>query len=429
MEVLPGLSVRARRLLLEGDAEGRYAGRSAGEAGYRLTMALAVACSQPGREWTFGQFWEALVLRPTAGGAWARSLRTRKGDRYAEGKLSEMLAKARRFVGSSEPITCRTDAVVEVQRVRQAVEAASWWGSKGGVDEKNLTARLRLAERSGGLDHQVSVRQLAELMGCARSTVESSNARLREAGWLRLLGVGSGKNAGSRWLLRIPDGPANGDGAAPGQLPAARERGAGSVPGMHDCWRSTRSLDAVMAEDAFHHYAHGSSGARLLACLDPVDGAEVAVLAAATGLHRTTVRRRLVKLAEDGFVEEADGRYYLARRLAGSEGAGVQVEQEQLQQAAVRRGTQGLGERRRQRHRRERENYRLWQVFLQRRQAEDRRRARPPLRLVPEGVVDQATGELLDEAWRGWDLSDPARPAWLGEGAVPVRTVPEAVCA
>ncbi|RLU82516.1 hypothetical protein CTZ27_29750 [Streptomyces griseocarneus] len=43
-----GLSVRARRLLLEGDTESRYAGRSAGNVGNALTMALAAAASQPG---------------------------------------------------------------------------------------------------------------------------------------------------------------------------------------------------------------------------------------------------------------------------------------------------------------------------------------------------------------------------------------------
>jgi hypothetical protein len=34
------------------------------------------------------------VLRPTAGGAWARSLRSRKAERYAEGRLAGMLDKA-----------------------------------------------------------------------------------------------------------------------------------------------------------------------------------------------------------------------------------------------------------------------------------------------------------------------------------------------
>ncbi|MDR3083891.1 MAG: hypothetical protein LBV60_23740, partial [Streptomyces sp.] len=43
---------------------------------------------------------------------------------------------------------------------------------------------------------------------------------------------------------------------------------------------------------------------------------------------------------------------------------------------------------------------------------ERRRSARPRLRLVPEGVVDESTGELRDTAWRGWIIDDPYRPTW-----------------
>lgn len=419
VESLPGLSSRARRLLIEGDVDGRYGGRTEAEAGYRLTMALAVAASQPGREWTFARWWEVLVLRPTGGGAWARALRSRKGEQYAESKLGEMLDKARRFVGSSGTITCRIDGVVEVVGVRGAVEHAAWRGTSGGIDEKNLTARLRLAERSGGLDHQVSVRQLAELMGCAKSTVEASNTRLRTAGWLQLVKAGVGKTSGSQWVLRVPPAVVEAHGAAPGQLPAARERGAESVPATHTPSLSTRSLDKVMAHDAFHHFGHGASGARLLACLDPRDGADVRALALASGLHRTTVRRRLDKLLADGLVEEADGLFYQPRHLAGVGGEGLQPDDEHLVRVAEERGTNGLGERRRQRHADQRAGYQRWLEHRARRSAENRRPARPPLRLVPEGVVDPVTGELLDDAWQGWDTSDPARPVWRGHLARP----------
>ncbi|MFE4663791.1 hypothetical protein ACFRI7_03065 [Streptomyces sp. NPDC056716] len=162
-------------------------------------MALAVAVSQPGREWTLAQWWEALVLRPTAGGAWARSLRSRKGERYAEG----MLDKARAFVGTSDTIECRADAMVAIARLRAAVEDVMWPGPAGGTDLKNLSARLQLAEQAGGPEHEVSVGQLAELMGCARSTVEASNARLRAARWLVVVAAGTGEHS-STWTLRIP---------------------------------------------------------------------------------------------------------------------------------------------------------------------------------------------------------------------------------
>ncbi len=419
---LPGLSGRARRLLLEGDTDGRYAGRTPADSGYRLTMALAVAVSQPGREWTLAQWWEALVLRPTAGGAWARSLRSRKGERYAEGKLAGMLDKARAFVGTSGTIVCRADAMVAIARLRAAVEAVVWPGPGGGTDLKNLTARLLLAEQAGGLGHEVSVRQLAELMGCARSTVEASNGRLRAARWLVLVAAGTGEHS-STWSLRIP--PAESEDqdscARPGHRPASGERGAEGVPEMHTGVEvSTRALGTVMSTDACHHYAHGTSGARILAALDPLDGADVERLAAATGLHRTTVRRRVDKLVEDGLAEEADGLVYLPSRLAGDEG--LRPDPDQLDQVALARGTAGLGERRRKRHRDQRRFYRQWLSERTQRAGERCRYARPRLRLVPEGVVDESTGELRDTAWRGWIIDDPYRPTWPDDGS------PQAVC-
>ncbi|MGD1220526.1 helix-turn-helix domain-containing protein [Streptomyces krungchingensis] len=422
VEELPGLSGRARRLLLEGDTERRYAGRTAADSGYRMTMALAVAVSQPGREWTLAQWWEALVLRPTAGGAWARSLRSRKGERYAEGKLAGMLDKARAFVGTSGAIACRADAMVAIARLRAAVEAVVWPGPGGGTDLKNLTARLQLAEQAGGIEHEVSVRQLAELMGCARSTVEASNARLRAARWLVLVAAGTGEHS-STWSLRIPPTePEDQESCArPGHRPASGERGAGGVPAVHTGPEvSTRALGAVMGSDACHHYAHGTSGARILAALDPLDGADVAHLAAATGLHRTTVRRRVDKLVEDGLAEEADGLVYLPRHLAADEG--LRPDPDQLEQIALARGTAGLGERRRKRHGDQRSFYRQWLTARTQRAVERHRSARPRLRLVPEGVVDESTGELRDTAWRGWNIDDPYRPTWPDDGS------PEAVC-
>ncbi|MFD8413992.1 MarR family transcriptional regulator [Streptomyces sp. NPDC059650] len=419
---LPGLSGRARQLLLEGDTDGRYAGRTPADSGYRLTMALAVAVSQPGREWTLAQWWEALVLRPTAGGAWARSLRSRKGERYAEGKLASMLDKARAFVGTSGTIMCRADAMVAIARLRAAVEAVVWPGPRGGTDLKNLTARLLLAEQAGGLEHEVSVRQLAELMGCARSTVEASNARLRAARWLLLVAAGTGEHS-STWSLRIPPAESKEQEscARPGHRPAFGERGAEGVPDMHTGVEvSTRALGAVMSTDACHHYAHGTSGARILAALDPFDGADVAHLAAATGLHRTTVRRRVDKLVEDGLAEEADGLVYLPRHLASDDA--LCPDPDQLEHVALTRGTAGLGERRRKRHGDQRRFYRQWLTERTQRAFERRQSSRPRLRLVPEGIVDESTGELRDTSWRGWIIDDPYRPTWPDNGS------PQAVC-
>jgi IclR helix-turn-helix domain len=413
------LSARARRLLVEGDVEGRYAGHTESDAGYRLTMALAVACSQPGRQWAPADFHQALIYTPSRGGWWARMLRERKGSQYAEDKLTAMLDKAREFVARAGTVTGRPDALERVTEVRRAVEALSWPTRGGGaVDHKNLAARLRLCERAGGLDHTIAVRPLAELMGCAKSTAEASNERLLTKGWLIREETGTGKNHGTRWRLQIPEAVRRLIAcAAPGHPPPPTPPELATVPDAHTA-ADTSALAEVMGHDAFHHYAHGTSGARLLACLDPTDGTSPAQLKDATGLHRTTVARRLAKLVDDGLALEREGLYYLHPRLAGP--VRLQRDDQLLDHAAEQAGTTGLGDRRRQRHARERAYY---QRYLA-----ERTRHRPPVRprpvLVPEGVVDPVTGELLDERWRGWDLTDPYRPAFLEPGAVPLPQPP-----
>ncbi|MFJ1662293.1 hypothetical protein [Streptomyces anthocyanicus] len=405
------LSDRMRRLLLEGDTECRYGGQTDSDAGYRLTMALAVGCSQPGRAWSPADFHHALIYTPSAGGVWARRLRERKGTLYAEAKLTAMLEKAAERVAASPVIRGRDDAVEALGGIRRAVDERTWPARRGAdTDQKNLAARLRLCERAGGVEHVVSVRQLAELMNCAKATAEASDKRLRKDGWLVLLASGSGKDHGSRWVLRVPPEGEEASGAQPGQLPATGSRGAGTVPPAHTgtSRTDTEALAALMGHDAFHRYAHGTSGARLLTCLDPVDGLDVAQLSRATGLHRTTVVRRMRGLVEDQLAVELDGKYLLAPALSvpGRLHADGQV----FSQAAEHHGTAGLGDRRRARHRRDRHNYRRWLAE----RAEQRHRRRPVLELVPEGVLDPDTGELLDDAWAGWDVRDRARPVWRG---------------
>ncbi|MGW0757069.1 helix-turn-helix domain-containing protein [Streptomyces sp. NPDC002814] len=405
--ITKGLSARTARLLLEGDVDGRYAGRNDSDEGYKLTMALAAGASQPGREWMPADFYRALLYSPTPGGEWARGLMRRKGQEYAEAKLAWMLTKARNFVRQEEPITCRQSAWEAVERVRAAVEREVWRSREGGeADVKNLAVRLELCERGGGLDHELSVRRQAELMGCALRTAVKSNRRLEKAGWLVLEKSGAGSEQGSRWRLAVPAGGES-SGAGVTHPPAAGGAG-GAGPRVAVVHTDTRALVRLAGHDAFHRYGHGTNGARLLTLLDEAEGKSAKELQVETGLHRTTVVRRLRALVEDGLVEELEGLFYLVPSLAGP--AGVMPDEEVLEEAAQSRGTAGAGARRRERHVRERLNYRRWR-------AERRaRRLDVVLRLVPVGVVDVQTGEITDPAWEGWDVSDPyrpvPRPAW-----------------
>jgi predicted transcriptional regulator len=401
--VTKGLSRRAARLLLEGDHEGRYAGRNDSEAGYRLTMALATAASQPGRQWTPGEFAQALIYTPTPGGAWARELYRSKGAEYAERKLAAMLDKARQYVTGRPAITCRQDAFEKLQHVRRHIERMVWSGRCGDTDLKNLTVRLRECERLGGPEHEMSVRRLAEEMNCAKNTAQDSNTRLKELGFLALVTSGRGQERGSRWVLRVPPEAGDDRGAQLGQCPATEVKGGQApVSVTHD---DTRKLARIIGHDAFHRWAHGANGARVLTQLDTQEGRSVKELAEVLGLHRTTVARRLDKLMDDRLVEELDGLFYLAAELDG--GDGVRPESSALDKAAERRETQGAQARRRDFHRVERAFYRTLRERVQQKVnawIEERRR------LVPEGAVDLATGEITDPAWQGWDVSDPYRP-------------------
>ncbi|MFB6505584.1 hypothetical protein ACFC07_22165 [Streptomyces sp. NPDC056099] len=402
-----------KRLLLEGDVEGRYAGHNDSEAGYRITMALAVAVSQPGRAWAPADFHRALIYTPTAAGEWARLLRARKGAEYAEGKLTGMLLKAREYVADRPPISCRHSAWEAVDEVRQAVDRLVW-PCRGGrdTDLKNLTVRLRLCEESGGLDHSVSVRRLAEEMGCAKGTAADSNRRIEAEGWLKLESSGSGTDKASRWRLCLP-GWVREERAGPVHPPSADTRGGRSpVPVVHT---DTKSLGRLIGHDAFHRYGHGTTGARLLTLLDEAEGRSAKDLTEASGFHRTTVGRRLDLLLADGLIFELEGLFYLAPVLAGE--VGVEADEEALIAAASSRGTNGAGRRRRERHKRERLLYRAWRLLMRSVKAAARGLANAGP-IVPKGVVDRTTGEILDPAWNGWDVSDPDRPVPLPAWAV-----------
>ncbi|MFJ9855840.1 winged helix-turn-helix domain-containing protein [Streptomyces sp. NPDC101150] len=394
----PPLSKRAQHLLIHGDTDNRYTSRNTADTGYRTTMALAVACSQPGRTWTPADLYEVLVHRPTPAGTWARHLRARKGTDYTTTKLADMLERAREFVGHRPVIEDRTDAIVDLTRLRDTIEDHPWKGRTGGTDQKNLTARLRLAELAGGCDHTVSVRHLAELMGCAKSTAVSSNQRLVNGGFLKLLQAGKNTEA-SLWQLTFPTtASTRAPRASPAHPPTARERGAGSVP-------ETRRLHSLMAHDAFHAWAHGTSGARLLATLDQTDGTTTRQLALATGLHPSTVRRRMSALVKDNLARQTEGLYYLVHHVHTREETHI------LTTAAINQGTSGHGAKRQLRHARDRDQYAKWRAH----RAENRHADRARLKLVPEGTVNPETGELTDLRWQGWDVSDPAHPTWADD--------------
>ncbi|MFJ5817266.1 winged helix-turn-helix domain-containing protein [Streptomyces sp. NPDC093108] len=233
-------------------------------------------------------------------------------------------------------------------------------------------------------------------MGSADSTAQLSNKRLQKRGLLRQLDRGS-ESESATWVLTRPTPPPGDVASEVGTHTAPPARQMGRVP-------DSRVLSAIMAHDAFHYFAHGVSGARLLASLEATEGASVAELAQGCGHHPATVRRRLKALQEDGLVVELEGLYYLDD---------LEISVPKLAAAAERAATSGRAESRRVRHVQQREGFRRW--TLARRQASSRR-WRPSL-VVPEAVqAAHRLGQVV-VGWEEWDVSDPMRPVWIGDTA------------
>ncbi|MEU6290343.1 winged helix-turn-helix transcriptional regulator [Streptomyces sp. NPDC046988] len=308
-----------------------------------------------------------------------------------------MLSRARDFVASSSPIQSRPDAGIALAEHRTYVENLPRWGRSYPTDIKNLLARLSIAEQAGGFEHTLSVRQLAELMGSADSTAQLSNKRLQERGLLRQLDHGNESDSAT-WLLTRPlHVEDTATRSEVGTVTAPPPRQMGRVP-------DSLVFAAIMAHDAFHYFAHGVTGARILAALDVTEGASVSELAQGCGHHPTTVRRRLRALEEDGLVVELEGLYYLSD---------LEISHRRMDAAAERAGTSGRAELRRSRHQQQREGFRLWTAA--RRQAASR--GWMPTPSVPEQVQMAFQQGRSVPGWEGWNVSDPMRPVWIGNVA------------
>ncbi|MBD0671640.1 hypothetical protein [Streptomyces sp. CBMA156] len=90
-------------------------------------------------------------------------------------------------------------AAVSLAGLRRLVEGLDWDGMAPSTDRRNLLARLEICEAGGGgREHTASLRELAEAIGVATTTVT--------AGWLRSLGT-AGPERSATWRLETGKGP------------------------------------------------------------------------------------------------------------------------------------------------------------------------------------------------------------------------------
>jgi hypothetical protein len=216
-----------------------------------------------------------------------------------------------------------------------------------------------LAVRAGRVELDDSLRQIAEAAGVSHECVRKNRSAL--APWVIVASKGNRTGARHRWRLNLAAGKSA--HKLTGQRP--------SPTGKSGLTTYARlAVRGTLTDPAHDHWGgRWSGGWRLFCALDFEDGATASELAVSTGASVGGTRRNLRRLEAEGLaIRDGDG----AWRLGSEQAQGAEVE---IPHAA----------RRRQRHRKQREDFRAWQ----RREAEARERRRVRL-------VDAETGEIIE---------------------------------
>ncbi|MFE4304765.1 helix-turn-helix domain-containing protein [Streptomyces sp. NPDC056891] len=415
---LPALSPRMHKLLVHGDQESAYSPNNRQRGGkntassdhaWAVTRALAADAVRVG--WDRASFVQVLVDGPYKAGHHARSIQHRRGyDRAAEW-VRRAWDGAKEHVGATDRICTRQDFHSSLAAFRARVERTPWKGIAGKTDLRNLIARMEICTRSGGWDHTVSERELAERMGCSRTTARNSNQRLLGERLLRQLDKGSATE-GARWMLISPVHRSSHHWTTP-QGPKAGGAMSGSTVRHSPPEADISSLAAarLMHLDAFAHYGLGGSGLALVAALAEREGQTVQELQCAASISRATAYRQLRKLLELGLVLR-DGEVYALSPRA-TEGIGERTHLAQVpvsgwEEVATRLGTGGTARRRRQQHEAHRLSWALYQQIRAERRRPSNDGSHPseaePQYLRADGVViNPSTGEVLDGLYRASD--------------------------
>jgi predicted transcriptional regulator len=409
------------KLLVFGDQDNTYTrgnlqrggkNTAASDHAWAMTRALAADAVRVG--WSRASFLQVLLDGPYKAGQHARMLQHRRGYDKAAAWLQRAWDGAQQYVQSTDPISTRQDFHAALAAFRSRIECTPWKGIAGKTDLRNLIARMEICARAGSWDHTVSERDLAERMGCSRTTARNSNQRLLHAKMLRQLDNGS-PTEGARWMLisrlssitshhwSTPKGPEAG--------------GAMSGPGVRQPDTSadidSRAAGQLMHLDAFAHHGLGGSGLAILAALAERDGQSLTELRASASISRPTAYRQLGKLKSLGLVRHEGELYHLSPTAL--EGIGTQSPDcaapvTGWPETADRLGTAGTGERRRRHHEAQRTKWRHEQERL----AEHRRAARQaplphPAVAQPEYVradgcaIDPGTGEVIQDLYMAAD--------------------------
>jgi len=216
------------------------------------------------------------------------------------------------------------------KRLRAWATSRPWPGRSGSTDRAIYLAHLTIVERCGRDPHGASARELGEMAGVSWRTANKANFRLVEAKFLTLITPAT-PSFPNVWQLRSPPG-----------------RDADSVcKSTHSINNTVTECELLHTHDVFRWRALGKTGADVWFALQSVRAAKILELARVTGRHRTTVKRKLNLMLNLGMAEPLGDGYWCA--VLGAD----------LDQAAEKSGTSGIGERQRAGHVRDRRRHRF----------------------------------------------------------------------
>ncbi|MFH9677574.1 helix-turn-helix domain-containing protein [Streptomyces sp. NPDC017405] len=401
------------KLLIHGDQEAAYArgnlqrggkNTAASDHAWAITRALAAAAVRA--RWSRSSFLQVMLDGPYKAGRHARTLQHRRGYDKAAAWLQRAWDGAQQYVHSTDPLTTRQDFHAALAAFRSRIECTPWKGIAAKTDLRNLIARMDICSQAGSWDHTVSERDLAERMGCSRTTAHNSNQRLLAGKLLRQLDSGSATE-GARWMLishlpsttshhwSIPKGPGAG--------------GAMSGPDVRQPDTSadidSRTAGRLMHLDAFAPRGLGGSGLAVLAALSERDGQSRTELQVSASISRPTAYRQLARLKELGLIRHEGELYHLTPTALDGIGATTDDCANPVAdwtETAERLGTVGTAERRYQHHEAQRIYWRHERLRLaERRRAAHHAPLPHPAVALPQYVradgcaIAPTTGEVI----------------------------------
>ena len=402
------------KLLVLGDQDAAYAtgnlqrgGKNTAASDHAWAVTRAVAAGAVRTGWSRSSFLQVMLDGPYKAGQHARTLHHRRGYDRAAAWLQRAWDGAQQYVRAIDPINTRQDFHAALTAYRSRIECTPWKGIAGKTDLRNLIARMEICAQAGSWDHTVSERDLAERMGCSRTTAHNSNQRLLHAKMLRQLDKGSPTD-GARWMLisRVPSttshhwstpkGPEVG-GAMSGPVMRHPDTGADI---------DSRTAGHLMQLDAFAHHGLGGSGLAILAALAERDGQSLTELQTSASISRPTSYRQVGKLKSLGLICQKGELYHLsptALEGIGTASAHCTDPVTSWSETAERLGTSGTAERRRRHHVAQRTRWHLEQERLAERRRAPRQVPLPhPAVAQPQYVradgcaIDPMTGEVIE---------------------------------